>query len=171
MSGKGHSLVCCCSIAFALIPFSVHYLKGHRVRNKSLDRQLLICGCIGRIRCLYADIVCSGDKARDVAAGSGCPFRCIRLFILHFSRNAGELSVVVVCGCAVRRGGCRRVRRRLCRRRGQRDRGVSGRRSRHCDLRVAVACDRNSIHSCNTVICREIIAGICCIDHICHCSG
>ena len=96
MSGKGHSLVCCCSIAFALIPFSVHYLKGHRVRNKSLDCQFLICGRIGCIGCLKADIVCSGNKTCDVAACSNSPTLGIRLLILHSGRNAGELSVVVV---------------------------------------------------------------------------
>ena len=172
MSGKGHSLVCCCSIAFAFIPFSVHYLKGHRVRNKSLNCQFLICGRICRFGRLYAHIVCPGNKPCDVAAGSCCPTIVIRLLIFHCCRNTGELSIVVVCGCAVYCGCCCRCSRcRFGRRSRQCDRCISSRCSGNRDLRIAVACDRNSIHSFNAVVFRKVIAFVCRVNCIRHRSG
>ena len=127
MSGKGHSLVCCCSIAFAFIPFSVHYLKGHHVRNKSLDRQFLICRRLCRFGCLYTHIVCSGNETCDIAACPGRPTLSIRFLIFHLCRNTGELAVVVVCGLAINCSGCRRcVRCRFGRRRCQGDLSIRG---------------------------------------------
>ena len=172
MSGKGHSLVCCCSIAFAFIPFSVHYLKGHRVRNKSLNCQFLICGRICRFGRLYAHIVCPGNKPCDVAAGSCCPTIVIRLLIFHCCRNTGELSIVVVCGCAVYCGCCCRCSRcRFSRRSRQCDRCISSRCSGNRDLRVAVAGHFYPANLGNAVICREIIPLVCGINHIFHSAG
>ena len=155
-----------------IIPGAVHYLKGHCVRNKSPDRQFLIVGGKGRIRCFYAHIICTGNKSGNFAACSGRPFLSIRLLVLHLGRNAGELSIVVVCGRAVHCGGCcGRVRFRLCRGRGQRDGCISGGRAGNRDLRVAVAGHGDTVDSGNAVICWEIISVICGIDHVRHCTG
>ena len=161
MSGKGHGLVCCRSVAFALIPRAVYHLEGHRVRNKFLDLKFLVVGGKCRVCCLYAHIVCSWNKILYVTACPGSPVLGIRLFVLHRSRDAGEFAIVVVrsgtifCCCR------RRVWLGFCRRRGQRDRRVPRRRSGDGDLREAVARDGNAVYGVNSVILREVITLTC----------
>ena len=117
-------------------------------------------------------MVGSGNKIFDVVSGSGIPVRSVRFLILHRSRNAGELAVVVVGGRAVHRGCCcGRVRCRFSRRRCQCDRSISGWCSGHRDLCVAVAGHFYPANLGNAVICRVIIPVVCGINHICHSAG
>ena len=145
--------------------------KGRR-RGGVVGRndQLLIARRIGRVRFLKTHIVGSVHESRNVAACYGRPFPGIRLFILHFGCNAGDLSVIVVCVRAPHRDGCRwRIRGRFCRRRGQCDlSSVSSRGPGDRDLRVAVAGHSDSVDGADRVIFREIISAICRIGYGCH---
>ena len=106
-------------------------------------------------------------KVDSSAASDIRPVRSVQA-ALHPISYARERSGICTsrCKCCT---GCSFLG--LCRRRCQRDRCIGGRRSRHCDLRVAVAGHFYPANLGNAVICRVIIPVVCGINHICHSAG